>query len=323
MMLNVLKGASAAAAALALMAGAASAEGLKAASDVKIAVVVHGASSDAYWSVVKRGVDDAARDTGAQVQYIAPQVFDSVEQARLIEAAVATAPDGIVVSIPDKDALSKAVTGAVDAGIPVVNIDSGESAGQELGVPLYVGTTSEYQAGIKAGERLAKDGTLKVACINHEVGNISLDERCQGIRDGLAPAGGTSEVVAVSQDPADVTRRVEAYLTAHPDIQAVFATGTAGANPLIKYFNEQDLWAKYKLFTYDLGPEILQSVADGKMGFGIDGQQYLMGYLPVVLLVQNATHGLMVQNNIYTGPLFIDTPEKAKAVQTLSKEGTR
>jgi simple sugar transport system substrate-binding protein len=322
-MLSILEKASAVAAALALMAGAAPAEGLKAASDVKIAVVVHGASSDAYWSVVKRGVDDAARDTGAQVQYIAPQVFDSVEQARLIEAAVATNPDGIVVSIPDKDALAAAVTGGIDAGIPVVNIDSGEAAGEELGVPLYVGTTSEYQAGIKAGERLAEDGTLKVACINHEVGNISLDERCQGIQDGLAPAGGTSEVVAVSQDPADVTRRVEAYLTAHPDIQAVFATGTAGANPLIKYFNEQDLWSKYKLFTYDLGPEILQSVVDGKMGFGIDGQQYLMGYLPVVLLVQNATHGLMVQNNIYTGPLFIDTPEKAAAVQTLSKEGTR
>jgi simple sugar transport system substrate-binding protein len=322
-MLSILEKASAVAAALALMAGAAAAEGLKAASDVKIAVVVHGASSDAYWSVVKRGVDDAARDTGAQVQYIAPQVFDSVEQARLIEAAVATNPDGIVVSIPDKDALSAAVTAGIDAGIPVVNIDSGEVAGEELGVPLYVGTTSEYQAGIKAGERLAGDGTLKVACINHEVGNISLDERCQGIQDGLAPAGGTSEVVAVSQDPADVTRRVEAYLTAHPDIQAVFATGTAGANPLIKHFNEQDLWSKYKLFTYDLGPEILQSVVDGKMGFGIDGQQYLMGYLPVVLLVQNATHGLMVQNNIYTGPLFIDTPEKAAAVQTLSKEGTR
>ena len=80
-MLKMLKGASAAALALALMAGSAPAEGLKAAADVRIAVVVHGASSDAYWSVVKRGVDDAARDTGAQVQYIAPQVFDSVEQA--------------------------------------------------------------------------------------------------------------------------------------------------------------------------------------------------------------------------------------------------
>lgn len=322
-MLNRLKFVPAAVAAFGLMAGMASAEGLKVAADVKIAVVVHGSSSDAYWSVVKRGVDDAARDTGAQVQYIAPQVFDSVEQARLIEAAVATHPDGLVISIPDKDALASAVKSAIDAGITVINIDSGEPQGAELGVPLYVGTTSEYQAGIKAGERLAAAGILKIACINHEVGNISLDQRCQGIQDGVKPAGGTLDVVAVSQDPADVTRRVQAYLASHPDTQAVFATGTAGANPLIKMFDDQDLWSKYKLYTYDLGPEILQSVADGKMGFGIDGQQYLMGYLPVVLLVQNATHGLMVQNNIYTGPLFVDTPEKAAAVQVLSKEGTR
>lgn len=322
-MLKRLKIVPLALAAVGMFALPVAAEGLKPASDVKIAVVVHGSASDAYWSVVKRGVDDAAANTGAQVQYIAPQVFDSVEQARLIEAAVATKPDGLVVSIPDKDALSGAIKSAVAAGIPVVNIDSGEKAGEELGVTLYVGTTSEYQAGIRAGERLAAAGILKVACINHEVGNISLDERCQGIADGLKPAGGTSEVVSVSQDPADVTRRVEAYLSAHGDTQAVFATGTAGANPLIKYFNDQDLWSKYKLYTYDLGPEILQSVADGKMGFGIDGQQYLMGYLPVVLLTQNATHGLWVQNNIYTGPLFIDSPEKAKAVQQLSKEGTR
>jgi len=302
----------------------ASADGLKANKDVKIAVVVHGNSSDAYWSVVKRGVDDAAKDTGAQVQYIAPQVFDSVEQARLIKAAVATHPDGLVVSIPDIDALKDSIKMAIDAGIPVVNIDSGEPEGESIGVPLYVGTTSEYQAGILAGERLAKQGILKVACINHEVGNLSLDQRCNGINDGLAKSGGSSEVVAVEQgDPTGVQQRVQAYLASHPDVQAVFATGTASANPLIQLFDDQDLWSKYKLYTYDLGPEILQSVADGKMGFGIDGQQYLMGYLPVVILVQSATHGLMVQNNIYTGPLFVDTPEKAKAIQTLAKEGIR
>lgn len=308
---------------LGCMAVAAHADGLKDAKDVKISVVVHGAASDAYWSVVKRGVDDAAALTGANVQYIAPQVFDSVEQARLIEAAVATKPDGIVVSIPDIDALKGAIQGALAAGIPVVNIDSGEKQGESIGVPLYVGTTSEYQAGIRAGERLAKDGILKVACINHEVGNVSLDERCQGINDGLAKSGGASEVVAVTPDPGDVTRRVQAYLAAHADIQAVFATGTASANPLIKYFKENELYGKYKLFTYDLGPEILESVAAGEMGFGIDGQQYLMGYLPVIALVENATHGFWIQNNIYTGPLFIDTPDKAKGVLALSKQGIR
>ncbi|MCR8723533.1 rhizopine catabolism ABC transporter substrate-binding protein [Frigidibacter sp. ROC022] len=319
-----MKLASAVCALLAATTFGASAEGLMDAEDVKIAVVVHGSSSDAYWSVVKRGVDDAAADTGAQVQYIAPQVFDSVEQARLIKAAVATKPDGLVVSIPDIDALREALMEAIDSGIPVINIDSGEPEGESIGVPLYVGTTSEYQAGILAGERLAKDGILQVACINHEVGNLSLDQRCNGINDGLAKSGGASAVVAVEQgDPSGVQQRVQAYLSSHPDVQAVFATGTASANPLIQLFEDQELWSKYKLYTYDLGPEILESVADGKMGFGIDGQQYLMGYLPVVLLAQYATHGLMVQNNIYTGPLFVDSPEKAKAIQKLAMEGTR
>lgn len=322
-MRNLFKTAAATLAVLGSMLMAANAEGLKDAKDVKLAVVVHGAASDAYWSVVKRGVDDAAALTGATVQYIAPQVFDSVEQSRLIAAAVATRPDGIVVSIPDIDALKGAIQSAIAAGIPVINIDSGEKQGESIGVPLYVGTTSEYQAGIRAGERLAKEGTLKVVCVNHEVGNISLDERCQGINDGLAKSGGSSEVVAVAQDPADVTRRVQAYLSAHTDVQAVFATGTASANPLIKYFKDQELFGKLKLYTYDLGPEILESVAAGEMGFGIDGQQYLMGYLPVIALVENATHGFWIQNNIYTGPLFIDTPDKAKAVLALSKQGIR
>ncbi len=322
-MRNLLKMTAVALGLIGCLAIAAHADGLKEAKDVKIAVVVHGAASDAYWSVVKRGVDDAAKMTGANVQYIAPQVFDSVEQSRLIEAAVATKPDGIVVSIPDIDALKGAIQSALAAGIPVINIDSGEKQGESIGVPLYVGTTSEYQAGIRAGERLARDGILKVACINHEVGNISLDERCQGINDGLAKSGGAADVVAVSQEPADVTRRVQAYLSAHSDIQAVFATGTASANPLIKHFKDNELFGKLKLYTYDLGPEILESVAAGEMGFGIDGQQYLMGYLPVIALVENATHGFWIQNNIYTGPLFIDTPEKAKGVLALSKQGIR
>ena len=45
------------------------ADGLKDPKDVKIAFVVHGSASDPYWSVVKRGVDDAAALTGAQIEY--------------------------------------------------------------------------------------------------------------------------------------------------------------------------------------------------------------------------------------------------------------
>ena len=159
-MRNMLKTAALAAAAACALSAAASADGLKDAKDVKITFVVHGSASDPYWSVVKRGVDDAAALTGAQIDYYNPQVFDVVEQARLLDAAIAAQPDGLAVSIADADAMRDGVTKAVAAGIPVVVVDSGEAPGQEFGANTYVGTVSEYDSGVKAGERLAKEGVL-------------------------------------------------------------------------------------------------------------------------------------------------------------------
>jgi simple sugar transport system substrate-binding protein len=296
---------------------------LKEAKDVKIAVVVHGTTADQYWTVVKRGVDDAAALTGAQVQYVSPQVFDEVEHARLIDAAVATKPDGLIVSIADPDALREAVTGAVAAGIPVMNIDSNEVPGEEMGVTFYVGTVSEYDSGKKAGDRLGKEGVLQVICINHEVGNTSLDDRCRGLNDGLAPHGGKTEVVAVTPDPGDITRRTEAYLSAHPEVQGVFAMGAGAATPLIPMFKEKELFGKIKLYTFDIAPEVLDSIIAGEMEFGMDAQQYLMGFIPVVNMVEHVTHGFWPQNDVYTGPLFVDTPEAAQAILALAKEGIR
>jgi simple sugar transport system substrate-binding protein len=322
-MRTLMKALLGAAAAAGLVAGVASAEGLKDAKDVHVTFVVHGSASDPYWSVVKRGVDDAAALTGAKVDYYNPQVFDVVEQARLMDAAIATSPDGIAVSIADADAMRASVTAALDAGIPIVVVESGEAAGVDMGATMYVGTVSEYDSGKKAGERLAKEGILKVVCINHEVGNVSLDERCQGLNDGLAPSGGGTEVVAVTPDPADIQRRTEAYLSAHPDVQAVFALGAGAANPLIPYFRDNELWGKLKLYTFDISPEVLDSIVAGEMGFGMDAQQYLMGFMPVIFLVESATHGFWPLNSFYTGPLFIDTPELAEGILTLAKEGIR
>ncbi|MGE3740303.1 MAG: substrate-binding domain-containing protein, partial [Geminicoccaceae bacterium] len=122
----------------------------------KIAVITHGQAADPYWSVVKNGVDAAAKTQGAEVDYRAPDTFDMVQMAQLVDAAVASKPDGLVVSIPDADALGPSVKNAVDSGIPVIVIDSGGSKlTRELGGLLYLGQ-SEYEAGVAAGERAAK-----------------------------------------------------------------------------------------------------------------------------------------------------------------------
>jgi len=106
----------------------------------RIVVVTHGQAADPYWSVVKNGVDAAAKTQGANVEYRAPDTFDMVQMAQLIDAAVASWPDGLVVSIPDADALGPSVRQATEGGIPVIVIDSGGAKlTRELGGLLYLG----------------------------------------------------------------------------------------------------------------------------------------------------------------------------------------
>ncbi|HMA36044.1 MAG TPA: substrate-binding domain-containing protein, partial [Chloroflexia bacterium] len=144
--------------------------------NIHITVVTHGQAADPFWSVVKNGVDQAAKDMGVSVQYQAPDKFDMVAMSALIDAAVATKPDGLVVSIPDANALSPSIKKAIAAGIPVISINSGSDVAQQLGILTHVGQT-EYEAGLGGGTKMAAAGVKSALCINQEVGNAGLDAR--------------------------------------------------------------------------------------------------------------------------------------------------
>ncbi len=289
--------------------------------DIRIVVVTHGQASDPFWNVVKNGVDAAAADMakyGVKVEYRAPETFDMVKMAQLIDAAVASKPDGLAVSIPDADALGPSIQNAVAAGIPVVSLNSGSDVYDKLGVRVHVGQT-EFEAGLGGGKRMAAAGVKKAVCVNHEVGNVALDLRCEGFAKGL---GGQSEVLATSMDPTETRNAIKAYLAKNPDTEGILALGPAAAEPIMQALEEMGLLGKVKLATFDLSPAVLQALSEGKMLFAIDQQQYLQGYLPVVFLTLNAKYGLMPAGVVMTGPGFV-TPENAKQVIELAKKGIR
>jgi simple sugar transport system substrate-binding protein len=290
--------------------------------DVRIVFVTHGQANDVYWTVVKNGMLAAAEQLGVKVEYQAPETFDVVRMARMIEAATATQPDGLVISIPDADALKGPVEAAKAAGIPVVVIDSGEEQVEPWKLDLFVGGGSEYENGLNAGKLMGEAGVKEGICVNHEVGNVSLDKRCEGFNDGLKVSGGKSSVVAATMDPTDVTRRVEAFLTANPAVTGVLTLGPTVAAPIMKMFEERGTTANYKIGTFDLSPEILDAVDTGKAMFAIDNQQFMMGYLPVVFLTNKAMYQTFPTSAVRTGPSFI-TQKDAAAVRELSKQGIR
>ncbi len=286
--------------------------------DIRIVVVSHGQASDPFWSVVKNGVDAAQDELGITVEYLAPDTFNMVRMAQLIDAAVASAPDGLVVSIPDADALGGSIRDAIASGIPVISMNSGSDVRKELGVSVHVGQT-EYEAGLGGGERMAAAGVSSAICINQEVGNVALDLRCQGFADGL---GGDVEVLAVSMDPTEIRNQVIAYLTRNPDTEAVLTLGPSAAEPTLAALEDEGLIGSIKLGTFDLSPTVLQALDAGKMEFAIDQQQFMQGYLPIVLLTLNHKYGLMPGADVLTGPGFV-TPDNAAQVIELSAQGIR
>lgn len=283
-----------------------------------IIVVAHGQANDPFWSVVKNGAAKAGEQTGATVDFRSPEVFDMVAMAQLIDAAVNQNPDGLVVSIPDADALGPSIQRAVDAGIPVISMNSGADVAHDLGAKLHVGQ-SEYDAGKVAGAKLAELGGTKGICVNHEVGNVSLDQRCAGFAEGFAHP---VTVIPTQMDPAEVQSKVRAALEADPGIDTILALGASMVGEptvaAVEALGRDDL----RIGSFDLSAGYLQAVADGKATFAIDQQQFLQGYLPVVFLAMNAEYGLMPGGDVPSGPNLVMQDQAAQVID-LSAKGIR
>jgi simple sugar transport system substrate-binding protein len=296
-------------------------------SDIKIEIVTHGQAQDGFWGVVRNGVKAGAADMGVTANYSAPgQESDMPGMVSLIEAAINKKPSGLVVSIPNPDALGPAIKKAVAAGIPVVSMNSGSDAFKDLGVLAHVGQT-EYEAGLGAGERFKAAGVKDAYCFNQEVGNKALTDRCNGFFTGLGLDPNTQKDKVLTgkiSDPAGMQATIAAKLQSDASMDGLLTLGPSVAKPALAAVAAAG--KPVHLATFDLSADVLTAIKDGKMDFAIDQQQFLQGYLPIVILTNYAeTRNLPTGNGsglIMTGPGFV-TKDNAADVIALAAKGLR
>jgi simple sugar transport system substrate-binding protein len=288
---------------------------------VRIAVVTHGQASSPFWAIVRNGVEAAARQMDVVVNYRAPDIYSLDRMKTLINQAVASRPDGLVVSIPEAG-LAATIRHAVAAGIPVVSINSGSAIYRKLGILAHVGQP-EDRAGEGAGKRLAAAGVRRALCVNQQVGNQGLDERCRGLARAMGAVGGRSRVLSVD-DMNPLTPRLIADAVRSGRIDGVLALNSTTGTEAVKAVDIAGQAARVKVATFDLGPAVLAAVRSGRLLFAVDQQAYLQGYLPVVLLTQRARYGLFPAQGdvIPTGPNFVTKADAGKAIE-LSKRSIR
>ncbi|MCF6321347.1 MAG: sugar ABC transporter substrate-binding protein [Rhizobiaceae bacterium] len=270
----------------------------------RFVLISHAPDSDSWWNTIKNAIQVAGKQMNVTVEYRNPATGDLADMARIVEQTAASNPTGIIVTIADFDVLEGPIRAAIDKGIPVITINSGNSEqSEELGALMYIGQP-EYNAGLEAGKRAKKADVKSFLCVNHFITNPVSVERCQGFADGLGvPLG--NQMIDSGQDPAEIKNKVLAYLSANPETDAILSLGPTSAHPALAAIDENGMAGEIYMATYDLSDEIAVAVKKGTIAFAIDQQPYLQGYMAVVVLTNYARYGVLQSGDIKSGPGFI------------------
>jgi simple sugar transport system substrate-binding protein len=289
-------------------------------SKIRIEYPQTGGLARGFFQVIANGAHQAGKDLGINVSVRGTATFDgTIDQPRLVRAAIATQPTGIVTGVWDPSAMKGPIKQAVKAGIKVVMINQGEQQWQNFGAIAYVGQ-DEYLAGVEGGKRMKAAGVKKAFILNHNLAEQALRLRSNGFIAGFK---GTTKVVVtdVNSIPNSVNR-IKAAITS-TDFDGLFSLGNnpSGDAALIAV---KDLHkeGQFKIATFDFDPITLKALEKKQVLFAIDQQEYLQGYLPMLWITLNVQYGLKPYQAEVTGPNII-LPKDAASVIALSAAGYR
>ena len=136
-----------------------------------------------YWQTAAAGFNRAAAQYDVTARVVGPENLDPQAELAELQKAVAAKPAGILISVSDVSVLQPGIDAAIQAGIPVITIDSDASGSRRL---FFIGTNN-LEAGRLGGRRLIeKLGGKGNVVFFTLVGQPNIEERLKGFKDVLA-----------------------------------------------------------------------------------------------------------------------------------------
>jgi simple sugar transport system substrate-binding protein len=279
--------------------------------------VVGGSNDDAFWNLIKKGLDDATPAivaNGGSVNYLRLVNYDNFapDVVGLIRTAISQKVDGLVIPNWVPEAEDPAIKDAMAAGIKVILMNAGGAEkAKELGAINYVGS-DEYVAGVAGGEYFAAKGKKNVICINTIPGAANLEARCKGVADGIAKSGGKSTQLPLPStsfgNATAIAEAIKAELIKDASVDGAITIGGADADAASIGIQQASVGDKVMLGSFDLNKAGLDRIKGGTQGFAIDQQPYLQGFLATSLLASAIDFGTSLPTfPVLTGPGIVDS----------------
>ncbi len=215
--------------------------------------VIPKAVAHEFWGAVHAGAVQAGADAGVRIEWQGPaSETDFSRQIEIVEAMVNSRVDGLVLAPTEATALVGAVERANREGIPVAIFDSGINTDQYVSFVA----SNNYKAGRTAAGTLAGllGGEGDIVMIKNVAGSASTMERESGFEDALAEEFPNLRVVDFKycqSNRSEALKVAENMLTAHPDLDGIFASAEPGTVGAAKALRNRDLAESVQLVGFD------------------------------------------------------------------------
>ena len=238
-----------------------------------------------YWRKVEKGASDAAHHLQVEVEYVGPLRTSVEEQLKLLEKAIASKVDGIIVQGLLDEAFTPVINKAIHRNIPVITIDTDAPSSKRL---AYVGTNN-YAAGRLLGEAIIERtrGNQKIGIIIGTETSENQKLRLKGL-ESVLERHPRFEIVAVRHSnisKIQASIQAEKILRTYPDISIMVGTSALDATGILiatKNLNRDDV----QIFGFDDVEETIKAVGEGKIQAAVVQKPYSMGYDAVQLMYE-------------------------------------
>jgi ribose transport system substrate-binding protein len=264
--------------------------------------LIVGTKSDNFYVTMECGAKQEATKLGAHITVTGPADFTVPEQKPLIDAAISTKPDALLVAPTDTSALDSDLQQVKANGTKIVFVDTA-SANTSLAVSRI--TSDNAGGGKLAADQLAAQvgdkGTVSVITV--KAGTSTTDARVQGFIQEMKTKHPAIKLLPTHYDDTDsttvATTDIEGDITANPSLAGVFAANVITAEGAATAVRSTGKSGKVKVATFDADPTQMTMLTNGTIQLAIAQAPAVEGK-DAVDQAMNALTGKQVTASILT-----------------------
>jgi ribose transport system substrate-binding protein len=280
---------------------------------------IQGVTGNPFYTSVACGGTEAAKRLGAQFDSQGPQQYQPQLQMRVLDAVIASQPDGILFTADDPVAMTPTLLQAKALGIKILSIDGDL---KDMSVAIANIQSDNLDGGTQAAKYLAQligDKGVVMAMMNSPAAAVS-QQRLHGFEAEIAKHPNITYlgVQYSNNETAKAAAIITSTVAAHPDLSGVFTITTNNTEGAATGVREAQGVGKIKIVGFDTSDPIVQDIRSGIVSADIVQYPYRVGQLGVQMMV-DALEGKPIDREVHTPfviatPQNIDTPEVQKFI---------